>query len=287
MIRLITDTGANLPAALLRRYQVQVIPLSYTVDGEPVAYPKDEDFDGRAFYDMMRLGADVRTAMVNRTLFEDCFRAILAAGDIPLYIALSSGISGTAMSAQVALNDLFREEFPEGEGEVFDSFGASLGQGMLVIEAAEKIANGTPLPALMQELTALRGQMSQFFTVDDLRYLRKTGRISGATAFVGQALQIKPILKGNFKGQIVMDGKARGSRKALDTLAEKYDSFVYDRARWIGIAHADNEEGLEYLLTKLREKGFSGECLSVCYEPVTGSHVGPGTVALFFYGGGR
>ena len=287
MIRLITDTGANLPAALLRQYSLRLVPLTYTVDGVPVDYPADEDFDGRAFYDSMRLGADVRTSMVSRGLFEDCFREILQAGDTPLYIAISSGISGTAMSAKATLAELIREEFPGGEGEVIDSLGASLGQGMLVLEAAKMAEAGVPFKELLQKITFLRGQMSQFFTVDDLRYLRKSGRISGATAFVGQALQIKPILKGNVKGQIVMDGKARGSRKALDTLAEKYDSFVADRRRDIGIAHADNEEGLGYLLEKLREKGFAGECLSVCYEPVTGSHVGPGTVALFFYGGGR
>ena len=287
MIRLITDSGANLPSELLRQHGILLIPLSYTVDGVEVRYPKDEDFDGPAFYNAMRLGADVRTSQINRTSFEELFREILRAGDAPFYISLSSGISGTAAGARMVLAELLREEFPAGDGVVFDSLGASLGQGMLVLEAAERLAAGTTLAALTKELSTLRAQMSQFFTVDDLRYLRKSGRISGATAFFGQALQIKPILKGNSSGQIILDGKARGSHKALDTLAEKYDAYVSDRSRSIGIAHADNTEGLDYLLSKLREKGFTGDCLSVCYEPVTGSHVGPGTVALFFYGGGR
>lgn len=285
MIRLITDSGANLSPEFLKKEEIRLLSLPYTVDGVPGG--EGEAFDGRTFYDGMRLGAQVRTSMVNRAAFEDCFREILQAGDSPLYIPLSSGISGTASNAAGTLAELLREEFPAGDGAVFDSLGASLGQGLLVLEAAKRIREGTALPDLLTSLTVLRGQMSQFFTVDDLRYLRATGRISGATAFFGQALQIKPLLKGNSMGQIVLDGKARGRSKAIEALAERYDNFVFDRSRDIGIAHADCEDTAKELLGKLREKGFSGKCLTVCYEPVTGSHVGPGTVALFFYGGGR
>lgn len=126
--------------------------------------------------------------------------------------------------------------------------------------------------------------MCQFFTVDDLAYLKRGGRISGATALIGTVLSIKPILCGDETGHIVSCGKVRGMKRAYQELANYYDGRALDKGEMLGIAHADNEEGAQALIALLREKGFTGECLTVVYEPVTGAHVGPGTVALFFYG---
>ena len=126
--------------------------------------------------------------------------------------------------------------------------------------------------------------MCHFFHVDDLAYLRKGGRISGAAAVVGTVLNIKPILRGDENGKIVLCGKIRGFNKSMEALANKYDELVFDKTADVGIAHADNPEGAQRLEDILRAKGFSGELLKVVYEPVTGSHVGPGTIALFFMG---
>ena len=193
------------------------------------------------------------------------------------------GISGTANAAVLAAQEL-RETYPEAEIATIDSFAASMGEGLLVLEAAEMIERGCAFQEITDYILERRNMMCQFFTVDDLTYLHRGGRISGAKALVGNVLNIKPILRGDEIGRIVMCGKKRGSRRALDELAERYAFRALDMSADISIAHADNDEGTAYLLAELRKKGFTGDCITVIYEPVTGSHVGPGTVALFFPG---
>ena len=265
MTRLFTDTSANLPLALLREHDIAVIPFSYTVNGLAADYSAETDFDGKSFYDAMRGGAEVKTSMVNPALVAEYFERALAQGEDVLYVGMSGGISGTEIMT-------------------IDTYAASLGEGLLVLEAAELLRQGMSCREAGARILELRPHMCQFFTVDDLQYLKRGGRISGAAALVGTMLGIKPVLRGDETGHIVACGKARGSRRAYAELAEYYGSRALDKAARIGIAHADNPEGTAQLLELLREKGFSGDCLTVYYEPVTGSHVGPGTVALFFPG---
>ena len=120
--------------------------------------------------------------------------------------------------------------------------------------------------------------------VDDLKYLRRGGRISAAAQVAGSLLKIKPILQSDEEGHIIQHSKVRGQLKAMETLAELYKEYAVDGTRTVGIAHADCPDGALRLQAKLRDAGQTGEILSVCYEPVTGGHVGPGTVALFFFG---
>lgn len=283
MIKLFTDTSANLPIKLIHQYGIQVIPYEYTVDAIPVEYSAETDFDGAAFYNAMRNGADVKTCLINMGKFMESFEPVLAAGDDVIYIGMSGGISSTASVAAIAVSEL-QEKYPQQNILAFDTYAASLGEGLMVLRAAELIEQGKDFDTVSQMLHQLRPNMCQYFTVDDLKYLRKGGRISGASAVIGSVLHIKPILQGDDVGHIVLCGKVRGRKNALTNLAERYDELCADKAGQIGIAHADDDTGAEYLIGKLREKGFTGECLKVCYEPVTGSHVGPGTVALFFPG---
>lgn len=283
MIRLFTDTSANLPLELVRQNGITVLPFSYTVNGVEAENSAETDFDGKAFYDSMRSGSIVKTSMINIVSFMLPFEQALKNGDDVLYIGMSGGISGTASSAAIAINEL-KESYPQRRAAAIDTLAASLGEGMQVLEAAQMIKDGLDFDEIVRRVDEARATMCQFFTVDDLEYLKRGGRITGAVAFVGTVLHINPILRGDELGRIVTCGKTRGMKRALDTLADKYDKLVLDRAAPIGIAHADNDSGVEYLLGKLRSLGFSGECLTVCYEPVTGSHVGPGTVALFFRG---
>lgn len=283
MIRLFTDTSANLPLQLVQRYNIRVLPFSYTVNGVEAENSAEMDFDGKAFYDSMRAGAEIKTSMINIVSFMLPFEEALQNGDDVLYIGMSGGISGTANSAAIAANEL-RENYPEHKICAIDSLAASLGEGLQVIEAAQMIESGADFDEIESHIMKRRETMCQFFTVDDLEYLKRGGRITGAVAFVGTVLHINPLLRGDELGRIVLCGKARGMKRALDALADKYDKLASDRSAPIGIAHADNDSGMEYLLGRLRDCGFTGECTSVCYEPVTGSHVGPGTVALFFQG---
>ena len=283
MTKLYTDTSANLPLALLREYDIAVIPFSYTVNGVAEDYNEETDFDGKAFYDAMRRGAEVKTSMVNPATAAAFFERALAQGDDVLYVGMSGGISGTAHAAALAAEEL-REKYPHAKIMTIDTYAASLGEGLQVLEAAELLRAGSSFEEVGDRILARRPHMCQFFTVDDLNYLKRGGRISGAAALVGSVLGIKPILRGDETGHIVSCGKVRGNKKAYAELADYFDKRALDKTVRIGIAHADNREGTDYLLGLLRERGFTGECLEVYYEPVTGAHVGPGTVALFFYG---
>ena len=283
MIKLFTDTSANLPVSIIREYGIEVVPFSYTVNGKEVPYSADTDFNGRAFYEAMRAGAEVKTSMINVSDFMAAFEQWIAKGDAVIYVGMSGGISGTANSAKLAAEELL-EKYPAAKIAAIDTYAASLGEGFLVIETAKMIERGDPFLKIVKKIELLRKNMCQFFTVDDLAYLRKGGRISGAAAVVGTVLNIKPILRGDENGKIVLCGKIRGFNKSMEALANKYDELVFDKTADVGIAHADNPEGAQRLEDILRAKGFSGELLKVVYEPVTGSHVGPGTIALFFMG---
>ena len=283
MTKLYTDTSANLPLALLREYDIAVIPFSYTVNGMAEDYNEETDFDGKAFYDAMRRGAEVKTSMVNPATAAAFFERALAQGDDVLYVGMSGGISGTAHAAAMAVQEL-QEEFPERKIAAIDTYAASLGEGLLVIEAARMLENGAPFSLIVEQISRRRHTMCQYFTVDDLAYLERGGRVSKAAAIVGTVLKIKPLLRGDDEGKIVQCGKTRGRKQSLTALADFYEKLVADKSEEIGIAHADDAAGAQFLLDALRQRGFTGECLTVCYEPVTGSHVGPGTVALFFQG---
>ena len=167
---------------------------------------------------------------------------------------------------------------------MLDTRGASLGEGLVVIETARLAKEGRSLGELEDFAKSRCARMQQFFVVDDLKYLHKGGRISGGARLAGTLLQVKPILRGNEEGKIVVYDKVRGKKKALEALAEIYDKTVDDRGTPIGIAHADAPADALHLQNLLRDRGAEGEITHVCYEPVTGAHVGPGTVALFFYG---
>ena len=284
MTQLFTDTSANLPVEIIDEYGIEVVPFSYTIDG--VEYIPEREFDGKAFYAAMRAGSEVKTSMVNTGTFIEHFKTALDAGKDVLYIGMSGGISGTANAALMAKQEL-DEEYPDRKIVVIDTLAASLGEGLFVIKAAEQLKDGAALDTIEEDIRAQVPSMCQSFTVDDLKYLKNTGRVSGAAAIIGNVLSIHPILIGDYEGKIVVKAKVRGMKRTLDALAERYAELALSKTETIGIAHADNEEGKAYLVQRLRDKGLTGKCLSVCYEPVTGSHVGPGTVALFFFGTDR
>jgi DegV family protein with EDD domain len=283
MIKLFTDTSANLPLETIKKYGIQVLAFEYTVDGVTADYSYETDFDGERFYNSMRQGADVKTCLISMGKFIDAFEPELEQGNDVIYVGMSGGISSTASVAAISAAEL-QEKYPERHILAFDTLAASLGEGLFVLRAAELIEQGADFQAVSDMLFSMQPNMCQYFTVDDLKYLRKGGRISGAAAVIGSVLNIKPILQGDEAGRIIVNNKIRGRKNALKHLAELYDQTVADRAGQIGISHADDIASAEHLLELLRQKGFTGDCITVMYEPVTGSHVGPGTVALFYPG---
>ncbi len=281
---ILTDTSANLPTPLLQKHGITVAPFSYSYDGAEHTCLDTETFDGAAYYGAMRKGTVVTTSLVNPGRFIAAARPLLAAGEDILFVGMSSGISGSFGSAKLAAGDL-REEFPGRDIQLVDTLGASLGEGILVLRAIEMRESGATLSETAAALRDMRWRMYQIFTVDDIMYLRRTGRLSNAKAIVASVLHIKPVLKGNEEGAIVAVDKIRGRRKSIDALVERYRKYaVAPETQTVGIAHADCAEDAEYLASALRIVAPPKEIMTVMYEPVTGSHVGPGALALFFLG---
>ena len=284
MFRIFTDNAANLPEELIERHGLGVVTIHCYVDGETMDF--SGGFDGKSYYDAMRGGLRISTAMPSMGAFLDAFKPVLEAGEDLLYIGMSGGISGTAALAKSVVREL-SEEFPDRRIAAVDTRGASLGEGLPVLYAAGLREQGRSIGEVETLTNALCDNIWQVFTVDDLSYLRKTGRLFSAAVKVTNTLHVKPVLVGDDEGHIVLRRVTVGRRRSLDALAARYREKCADKSAPVGLAHADSPEDAAYVAAKLREAGCTGEITTVMYEPVTGSHVGPGTVALFFTGEGR
>ncbi len=283
-----TDGCSNLPGSLLSRLNIRVLPCSYTLDDEPGTFDGNiETFDSHAYYDKLRAGSRMKTSLLNTQLFLDHFRPELEQGRDVVYVGMSSGISGTIQAAKIAQAEL-SGEFPERTVRVVDSLGAGFGAGLLACRGADLRGEGKTATEAADILDKEVMQLLQYFTVDDLNFLKRTGRVSGATAAIGTVLNIKPILWGDPTGHIVALSKVRGKKKAIETIAELYRAkAVPPEKQRVAITHGDCPEEAELLAQKIREVNEPGELIICPHEPVTGSHVGPGMLALFFFGEGR
>lgn len=285
MYKIYTDTPANLSADYVEKHDIKVIPLHYMIGDKE--YPRPEDkaasFNGKPFYAAMRRGEDVSTSMINTQTFIEAFTKGFEAGYDIIFISISSGVSGTYHAANVAKEDI-KSRYPERKIAVIDTKAASLGEGLLVQYAVSLKAEGLPFEKVVSLTEKKAENICQYFTVEDLIYLKKGGRVSGAAALVGNILHIKPILMGDQEGKIVLHHKVRGRKKAIEALSKKYFELVSDLHAPVGIVHADSQEDAALLAQKIRDMGHQGEILMEYFEPVTGSHAGPGALALFFYG---
>lgn len=288
MFQIVVDSAANIPAELVKKYDIRVISFVNYVNGkkvvcfDPDLTPEEERAKGREYYDAVRAGADVKTGLVSSGDFEDLFRSILEAGDDILYFSLSKNISGTYNSARIAAEEL-SESFPDRKIRLIDALNASLAQGILAIYASEMRAKGMSLEETADILSTYPAKMNGVFTVGDLKYLSKTGRISSSAALVGNLLSIKPILRGNKDGFIVQFKKCRGRKSALNTLVSLVcDNIVNPEEQIIGIAHADAYEDSLYVMEEIRKRVKLRGFINTSYDYCTGSHVGPDTIALFF-----
>lgn len=288
MFQIVVDSAANIPAELVKKYDIRVISFVNYVNGkkvvcfDPDLTPEEERAKGKEYYDAVLAGADVKTGLVSSGDFEDLFRSILEAGDDILYFSLSKNISGTYNSARIAAEEL-SESFPDRKIRLIDALNASLAQGILAIYASEMRAKGMSLDETADILATYPAKMNGVFTVGDLKYLSKTGRISSSAALVGNLLSIKPILRGNKDGFIVQFKKCRGRKSALNTLVSLVcDNIVNPEEQIIGIAHADAYEDSLYVMEEIRKRVKLRGFINTSYDYCTGSHVGPDTIALFF-----
>lgn len=283
-----TDGCSNLPNRLLNELNICVLPCEYVMDGVPGVYDGNvDDFDFHQYYDQLRNGSELKTSLLNTHLFMTHFRPVLEKGQDVVYVGMSSGISGTIQAARIAAEEL-REEFPERTVYVVDSLGAGFGPGLLACRASDLRAEGKTAAQAGEILDREVMQLLQFFTVDDLNFLKRTGRVSGATAMIGSVLNIKPLLWGDPTGHIVAMSKCRGRKKAMDAIVEQYRTRAVDpENRRVAISHGDCPEDAELLAKRICEIAQPKELIICPHEPFTGAHVGPGMLALFFFGESR
>lgn len=279
---IMTDATANISKAFAADNNITVVPFPYYIDGTEHFCTDIESFDDNEYYGSIRNGTVVITSQINPQRYIEYMEPLLSSEKDILFIGLSSGISGSFSSAQMARHELL-EKYPERKICLVDSLGASLGEGMLVSRAVECRKNGMELEETAERILKLRRRIYQVFIVDDLNHLRRTGRLSNISAVFGTVLGIRPLLKGNSEGKIVASEKIKGKKRAIKAMAEKYFSLVKN-TDLIGISYAGCKESAEYLISLIKEKMAPRKIWLVKHEPVTGSHIGPGSLALYFEG---
>lgn len=283
--QILTDSTTDITAEMIRDLDIQVIPLCYTIDGRTYHnIPGGGEMTEPEFYAKLRGGKMSTTAQINVEEFITQFTPLLEAGKDILYLAFSSGLSGTYQSAVVAKKEL-EEKFPDRRIEVFDTLCASMGEGLLVYHAAMRKKEGQSLDEVLAWLKENVLNLCHWFTVDDLNHLKRGGRVSAATALVGTALGIKPVLHVDDEGHLINVSKTRGRRASLDALVQHMvDTAIEPEGQTVFISHGDCLEDAKYVERQIREKLGVKKFYLNFIGPVIGAHSGPGTVALFFLG---
>lgn len=283
--KIVTDSSANVPEEIIEQYNIDVLPLSYYVDGkEYKGFEKNRDFHFREFYSMMRNRKNITTSEVSKQTAFDVCRPVLEDGQDMLYIGFSSALSETFDVVHDALTEL-QSEFPERQIYAVDSRGAALGEGLLVQYAAKEREKGKPIDEVYRLAMDNRLYVCHEFTVDDLFFLRRGGRISAATAVLGSTLGIKPIMHMDNQGRLVEIGKARGRQKSLDALVNHMREYALKpEQQVVYISHGDCEDDARYVAEQVRKTIGVKDIRMHILDPVIGAHSGPGTVALFYFG---
>lgn len=281
---LFTDSATDLSVELIQQMQVEVVPLSVTVAGKEYKnYPDNRDIAPKEFYDLLRSGQMATTSQVNQADWAEAFESALKEGKDVLCLAFSSGLSGTCQAAVLAAEEL-REKYPQNTIEVVDTLQASMGEGLVVYHAARLKQQGYTLPQLARWLEENKQSICAWFTVDDLMFLKRGGRVSGAAALAGTLLGIKPVLHVDAVGHLVPMEKVRGRRASLDALVKRFAQSQVDKSQQVVfLSHSDCREDCDYVANKIRAMGVENIHISNI-GPVIGAHTGPGAVALFFSG---
>lgn len=288
MYEIITESTANLTDDIIDKYGIIVISLSYCIGNEEFkSYENGKTSDIKSFYDRMRQGEFVSTSQVTREAYRAAFENSLKNGSDVLYIGFSSSLSGSFNSAAMIANELC-EDYPDRKIIVVDSLSASMGQGLLAYYAALARKQGKTIEEVADWLDANSLRLCHWFTVDDLKYLKRGGRISPTTALVGTLMGIKPILHVDDEGRLVSVGKIRGRRHSVDELFNRMkETCENPQDQMVFISHGDCIEDARYLESLIRDQLKVKDVVINYIDPVIGSHSGPGTLALFYLGSKR
>ena len=285
---IVTDSAGDLSPEMIHEAQIPVLPLGYTIEEATYADAHiDRESSCKEFYDKLCAGHTATTNAVNITAYTETLTPLLEMGKDVLIIAFSSGLSSTYSSAMIAA-DMLMESYPERKVFVSDSFAASMGQGLLVLLAIKERESGKSAEEVHQWVEKYKFHICHQFTVDDLNYLKRGGRISGVTAAIGTALAIKPVLHLDNDGRLTSIHKVRGRKASLRTLVEKMQATAFtDIEQTIYISHGDCLSEAMYVAELVKEAFPNFELCLGNVGPVIGAHTGPSVVAVFYQGTSR
>jgi len=279
---ILTDSCCDLTTQQLSELDLSAIQLEVIIDGGDPIY--NDEIDIAEFYKMLRDKKSVTTSAVGMDRFTEFFESYLKEGMDVLYLGFSSGLSGTYNAAFVAAQEL-SEKYPDRKVYTVDTLCASLGQGLFVYLAAKQRLSGKSIDEVYEWAKEKRYNLCHWFTVDDLFFLKRGGRVNAATAVMGTMLSIKPILHVDFKGKLINVSKARGRKAAVDTLIDKMKaSIVEPETQTTFICHGDCIADAEYVASRMKEELGIPEVIIGYTGPVIGAHSGPGTLAVFYLG---
>ena len=279
---IITDSASDLSPERAKEYGVSLIPLTVTVEGSDSV--PDTEADKKELYAELRAKKSATTSAINYEAALEAIGAEVGAGNDVLYIGFSSGLSSTASTGILVCKEL-SEQYPDRKVYGVDSLCASLGEGLLVYLAAKKRDSGASIEEVRDYVEDTKLHLCHWFTVDDLFFLKRGGRVSAATAVVGSMLSIKPVMHVDNEGHLINVGKARGRKASLEALVNKMAETAIDPAsQTVFICHGDCIEDAEYTANLIRERLGVKDIMIDYTGAVIGSHSGPGTLAIFFLG---
>ncbi len=278
-----TDSACDMESDTLKKWNVKFIDLTLKFDGEDKIY-KNSEVEPVAFYNKMREGGVAKTSAVNSQAFKLAFEEELKNGNDIFYLGFSSGLSTTYNSGASAAK-ILSEAYPDRKILTVDSLAASAGFGLLVYLAVKKKEEGASIEELAKYMEEIKWNMCHWFTVDDLVYLKRGGRVSAAAALVGGMLGIKPVLHVDNEGHLINTAKVRGRKASIKALFDKYKELAIDPTKGpIYICQGDCKEDADMLTNMIKEEFGPETDMTVFTGPVVGAHSGPGTLALFFLG---
>lgn len=279
---IITDSGSDLNKAMIAKLNISVVPLTVNFRGESLDDSVDDDITD--MYAGLRAGEPATTSAINPDRWAKAMEPVLTRGEDALVITFSSGLSTTYQSAVIAANEL-QEKYPQRKIRVVDSLCASLGQGLLVWYACQKRDDGLSADELATWLEENRRNLCHWFTVDDLMYLKRGGRVSPTVAAIGTMLKIKPVMHVDDEGHLIKVSTARGRKASIEAMAAKLSETGLTGANdTVFICHGDCIADAQYLENLVKEKCCVKNVFIGYTGAVIGSHSGPGTLALFFLG---
>lgn len=279
---ILTDSSCDLPDDIVKKYQLEILQLDFIVEGEGSFHNDQADIE--KVYSKLRNGANIKTSAANISQASEAIEALFNQKKDILYLGFSSELSSTYQTVYMAGQELM-EEYPERKMISVDTLAASMGQGLLVYKACQAKDAGKSLEENAQYIEDIKLKLCHWFTVDDLFFLKRGGRISGVTATVGTMLSIKPILHVDDEGHLINVSKVRGRKAAITELVNRMEKLaVHPEDQDIFISHGDCIEDAEKLASIIKER-FGNDRITISYVgPVIGAHSGPGTLALFFLG---